>query len=1036
MAVPRVVVMGGGVAGLSAAHELGERGFDVVVLERRHNPGGKARSMEVEPTRLGPNPHRTLPRESAHAWAPGEHGFRFFPGFYRHVIDTMARTPTRASGTVADHLVPTSRVGITQYGRPVLEFPSRFPRKPNDALSVLQAILMAFSPVAELLPAELAHFAARIWQILTSCPERRLAEYEKVPWWTFIGAESRSLTYQKFLASGITRSLVAAKARTASTRTIGDIFVQLILTIVDPLAGATDRVLDGPTSHVWIDDWVRWITSLGVELRTGVTITGLRCDRERITGVLIDDSGRAEVVTGDHYVCALPVERTAPLLTAPVLDADPHLAEIEDLAANVEWMNGIQFYLRRPVPILHGHVIHIDSEWALTTVSQMQFWRHDALDHYLGQHEVKDILSVDVSDWEAPGINGRPAVACTREQVVTEVWDQLRRSMHDSGVDQLEESDRLAWFLDPDIRPDPISPGRLTNLEPLLVNLEDTWRLRPDAVTAIPNFFLASDYVRTYTDLATMEAANEAARRAVNGILDATGYPGGRCSLWPLEEPTVLAPWRDYDAARFKLGLPWDAALVDMAATGLQISDPVLGAVPALLSGAGPFVSAIEHAKLTVDEVQHAVGLGHAEEALIQPLDERRLQSPLWLSGSAPVAHPSLVSHLSAPATRDDPVPVTGVVPEIDLAPGPRPADGSPASGDGVGAPDRVRPTADDGPVGFVERLDWYHQMIADTLDGAVPDAEPRRYLYGPMREFIARPAKGLRPGLCLATCRSFGGSTEDALASAAGLELLHHAFLVHDDIEDGSLSRRGGDTLHRQLGTPVAINVGDALNARAMRLFRSNVDRLGPARALAILEEVDHLVAESLEGQAIELGWVRDNDCTVGVDDYLRMVLKKTAWYSFIHPMRIGSIVAGVDDDLDRFNRLGFLLGAAFQIQDDVLNLTGTLARYGKEIGGDLWEGKRTLVLSHALSHAGPTERGLLEGFLARPRHRRLPREIAVVHDVLDETGAIEFARGAASALIEAAHAELARAYAEAQHGADLGFVRSLVGFLVARDT
>ena len=129
------------------------------------------------------------------------------------------------------------------------------------------------------------------------------------------------------------------------------------------------------------------------------------------------------------------------------------------------------------------------------------------------------------------------------------------------------------------------------------------------------------------------------------------------------------------------------------------------------------------------------------------------------------------------------------------------------------------------------------------------------------------------------------------------GIEMLHNAFLVHDDIEDGSDSRRGCATMHRRAGVPIAINTGDAMNALAMRLFRKGGERLGPAAALRIFDEVDHLLVETLEGQAMELGWVRDNNLTFGADDYLRLVLKKTAWYSFIHPLRIGAIVANGED-------------------------------------------------------------------------------------------------------------------------------------------
>ncbi len=130
------------------------------------------------------------------------------------------------------------------------------------------------------------------------------------------------------------------------------------------------------------------------------------------------------------------------------------------------------------------------------------------------------ILSVDVSDWTAPGSNGRPAMQCSREEVVRETWNQLKRSIN-AGTEVLRDEDLHSWFLDADIDNDPTRSGYLKNAEPLLVNLVDTWALRPEAATSIPNLFLASDYVRTHTDLATMEGANEAARRAVNGLLDA-----------------------------------------------------------------------------------------------------------------------------------------------------------------------------------------------------------------------------------------------------------------------------------------------------------------------------------------------------------------------------------------------------------------------------------------------------------------------------------------------------------------------------------
>jgi hypothetical protein len=105
------------------------------------------------------------------------------------------------------------------------------------------------------------------------------------------GAEGRSAAYQRFLAVGITRSLVAAKARKASARTIGDIFVQLILTMINPTAGSTDRVLDGPTNLVWIDPWLAYLESRGVRYVKGTRIDNILCTSGRITGVVISQQG-------------------------------------------------------------------------------------------------------------------------------------------------------------------------------------------------------------------------------------------------------------------------------------------------------------------------------------------------------------------------------------------------------------------------------------------------------------------------------------------------------------------------------------------------------------------------------------------------------------------------------------------------------------------------------------------------------------------------------------------------------------------------
>src|SRR4029078_12915509 len=107
--------------------------------------------------------------------------------------------------------------------------PSISPQKPADAATLLRDILLTFSPVIDLTPDDLALFGARFWQILTSCEERGIGEYERVGWWDFIAAEGRSAAYQKFLATGFTRSLVAANARKASARTVRGLVQEMVV---------------------------------------------------------------------------------------------------------------------------------------------------------------------------------------------------------------------------------------------------------------------------------------------------------------------------------------------------------------------------------------------------------------------------------------------------------------------------------------------------------------------------------------------------------------------------------------------------------------------------------------------------------------------------------------------------------------------------------------------------------------------------------------------------------------------------------------
>lgn len=337
----------------------------------------------------------------------------------------------------------------------------------------------------------------------------------------------------------------------------------------------------------------------------------------------------------------------------------------------------------------------------------------------------------------------------------------------------------------------------------------------------------------------------------------------------------------------------------------------------------------------------------------------------------------------------------------------------------------------------FVETcLAQYKAMTMKALVAGIPTTEPRRYLYDLVPLYPLRPGKGFRPGLCLATCGAFGGATEAALNSAVALELFHNAFLVHDDVEDGSLSRRGEPTLAAEHGLAIAVNVGDAMNVLSIEPLMQNFQTLGADATWDVFVEIQHMVRQSVEGQAMELGWVRDNVIDLADADYLRMTLKKTCWYTCIHPCRIGALIASRGAiDLDRFNRFGYFMGAAFQIQDDILNLVADEAKYGKEIDGDIWEGKRTLMLIHLLNGAAPHERERLRVFLSRPRIERSVVEVAWVRRLMDKYGSIEYAKESAHDLALAALEEFAVAYADAIDSREKRFIEEIVLYMAERD-
>jgi geranylgeranyl diphosphate synthase, type II len=332
------------------------------------------------------------------------------------------------------------------------------------------------------------------------------------------------------------------------------------------------------------------------------------------------------------------------------------------------------------------------------------------------------------------------------------------------------------------------------------------------------------------------------------------------------------------------------------------------------------------------------------------------------------------------------------------------------------------------------ETLEEYGSTTREAMAGYLPSGHPARHLYEPLADYPRRAGKMMRPSICIATARAFGASQTDAVRSAAAIELLHNAMLVHDDIQDGSEMRRGRPTLHMLHGVPLAINAGDALFLLSLRPLFDNVGIFGSLLGLRILREMEQVAWQSLEGQAIELGWIRENTLDLEDADYLNMVLRKTCWLSTIHPSRIGALIGNRGAiNLDPFIRFGFYLGAAFQIQDDLQNLAPT-PRYGKEMNGDVLEGKRSLLLIHAYRHASPAERARLTLLFRRPREKRNAKDIAFVLSLIAERGSVDYVRQFAHALAGAALDQFASIYGDLPPSRDKEFIHGLASWIFNR--
>lgn len=290
-----------------------------------------------------------------------------------------------------------------------------------------------------------------------------------------------------------------------------------------------------------------------------------------------------------------------------------------------------------------------------------------------------------------------------------------------------------------------------------------------------------------------------------------------------------------------------------------------------------------------------------------------------------------------------------------------------------------------------------------------------KEYLYGIAQEFIERGGKRFRPALCLLACELVSGNPDDFIDISCVFEFFQSFALLHDDIMDESQMRRGKPASHRMYGVPLALNTGDLLFAKAFETISRRTDMDTETR-IQIFNMLSEMSIRTVEGQAQEIGWIRKKVWDLEIEDYLKIVELKTAHYSAIVPLKVGVLLGGGSErDLEALEGFGRNFAFGFQITDDLLNLilpedsaalSPDIAEkkvgYGKEIGGDIVEGKRTLMVVHFLKNAPPGNQDRMRQLLEKKDNTEKEVEEAIT--LLYEYGSIEYAQKEAKQYAEKA--------------------------------
>jgi len=297
-----------------------------------------------------------------------------------------------------------------------------------------------------------------------------------------------------------------------------------------------------------------------------------------------------------------------------------------------------------------------------------------------------------------------------------------------------------------------------------------------------------------------------------------------------------------------------------------------------------------------------------------------------------------------------------------------------------------------------VDILKKYSKSIDLEIQNSLGTVDPNE-LQKSTQHLIKAGGKKIRPSMVVLSAEAVGGNAEQALKTAAAVELIHTFSLIHDDIMDKDEMRRGKPSVHVLWGEPMAILAGDTLFSKAFEtVLETPIDNISYERVVGALKIVVDSCIKICEGQASDMCF--EGNFEVSEDEYMNMIYKKTAAL-IAAATRSGAIIGGGNpEQVETLSEYGRLVGLAFQIQDDYLDVISDEENLGKPVGSDIIEGKMTLMVVNTLSKASQEDKEELITILNAKEDTDVKRAL----EIFNKYGSINYARDIALANIETA--------------------------------